>query len=259
MDKEAFKKLISELPITEKVKGKALFNGVVSGISEYQNNKTAANLKNWQAAEKALNEFIDKITSEPVNEKTFRGIPAVVKYLHDQGWKISERTAYNHKDKGLLLPRKDGKYYQGDVDRYAASGNIQRIDGTRNAGYPDSPSDEKQRAETRKALAQADHWELKTQIARGLYVPRDSFERELAQRAMIFKADAEAFCRTQAAVIIGLTGGDKEKAPDLIEYLLGSVAGWLSRYSSDREFTVPVDVEQVLADPGDDKDDDEDE
>lgn len=255
MDKTAFEVLIKDLAPSERLKGSALFNGVVSGISEYQKKKTAANLNNWQAAEKALNEFIDSISTTPVNEKTFKGIPAVVKYLHDQGWKISERTAYNHKDKRLLLPRKDGKYYQTDLDRYVAGGNIQRIDGINGPGNQDNLTDEKQRAETRKAVAQAEHWELKTQISRGFYVPRDAFERELAQRAMIFKSDAEAFCRAQASVIIGLVSGDKEQAPDLTEYMLGAVAGWLSRYAADREFTVPLaDHEEIMADPDDELD-----
>ena len=251
MDKETLEKLLADLPVGEKMKGKALFNGVVSGISEYQKKKTAANLNNWKAAEKALNEFVASITAEPVNEKTFRGVPAVVKYLHDQGWKISERTAYNHKDKRLLLPRKDGKYYQSDLDRYAAGGSLQRLDGARDPGGEDNLAEEKQRAETRKATAQAEHWELKTKIARGLYVPRDAFERELAQRAMIFKTDAEAFCRTQAGVIIGMVGGEKDMAPDLTEYMLGAVAGWLSRYAADREFTVPVEVHADMLDDAD--------
>lgn len=261
MDKKTFEILIENLPAGEKLKGTALFNGVVSGISEYQKKKTAANLNNWKAAEKTLNEFIDSKTSTPVNEKTFKGIPAVVKYLHDQGWKISERTAYNHRDRRLLLPRKDGKYYQTDLDRYAAGGNIQRLDGVRNAGDPDNVSNEKQLAETRKVIAQAEHWELKTKIAKGLFVPRDAFERELAQRAMIFKTDAEAFCRTQAAMIIGLVAGDKDKTPDLTEFMLGAVAGWLNRYSADREFTVPVaSPDEIIVDVGDDIDpDDEDE
>lgn len=255
MDKEAFEKLISDLSDGEKLKGKALFNGVVSGISEYQKKKTAANLNNWKAAEKALGEFVAAITATPVNEKTFRGIPAVVQYLHDQGWKISERTAYNHRDKNLLMPRKDGKYYQSDVDRYAGGGNIQRLDGSKTTGDTESLSEDKQRAETRKANAQAELYEIKTNIARGLYVPRDTFERELAQRAMIFKTDAESFCRTQAGVIIGMVGGDKDLAPDLTEYLLGAVAGWLNRYSADREFTVPSSAPaDILNDAGREED-----
>ena len=52
-----------------------------------------------------------------------------------------------------------------------------------------------------------------------------------------------------------MTGGDKDKTPDLIEYMLAAVAGWLNRYAADRKFTIPVQVPgPALADPDDDQD-----
>jgi hypothetical protein len=75
---------------------------------------------------------------------------------------------------------------------------------------------------------------------------------------MIFKNDIEAFCRSQAGMIIELVDGDKDKVPDLVEYMLASSAVWLNRYSADREFIVQDQyVESVLKDPDEDEADDD--
>jgi hypothetical protein len=86
---------------------------------------------------------------------------------------------------------------------------------------------------------QADLLEIKKQIAEGNYVPKDTFERELSYRAMVFKMDGDSFCRSEAGAIIELVGGDKDKIPDLQEFLLEKFHKWLSRYAADKEFIVP--------------------
>jgi hypothetical protein len=257
LDKARFEQIAEKATDQERITMTVLYNTVQKALKQVNESSTAASINDWRKSESAYNEIENKLWGKYF-EPTLANILAVVDYLTAAGYKISKSACYNHKKQGKLKPKDDGTFRISDVDRYAQQMKLPRLDG-RAHETAESLMEDKQKADIKKAIAQADHWELKTQIARGLYVPRDSFERELAQRAMIFKADAEAFCRTQAAVIIGLTGGDKEKAPDLIEYMLGSIAGWLSRYAADREFTVPVDVDQALADPGDDKDDDDDE
>jgi hypothetical protein len=150
MDKDSFEKLIQDQPPDVKANGSLLFNGVLQGKLAYQTEPIASKLKDWKASEDALNEFINSITSTPINEKTFNGIPAVVEYLHSQGWKISMQTGYNHRDKKLLSVRKDGKYYQSDVDRYASSGALQRLDGIKQE-VSDADSDRKRKAEADSA------------------------------------------------------------------------------------------------------------
>lgn len=189
--------------------------------------------------------------TESNEEKILSNVLEVVDYLRASGWKVSKSTIYNHVKEGKLRPGDDGKYRSSHVDRYALNQRTKRLDG---GGSLDKLSEEKARIQNRKDLAQAEHWELKTKIAQGQYVRRDAFERELAYRAMIFKNDVEAFCRAQAGVIVELTDGDKDKVPDLVEYMLAAAAGWLNRYSADREFVVPEQyAEASLKDLDDDE------
>lgn len=172
---------------------------------------------------------------------TFSNILEVVEFLESRRWKIKKSSAYEHARQRKLRPQKDGLYYQKDVEKYARAYLKKRDDPAAPSGPRGLESIQERRnaAEARKIEAQADHWELKSKTASGMYVERGSFERALAQRAMLFKIDLEVFARAQPPEIIRLVGGDPEKTPDLIEFMLGQVASFLARYAEDREFVIP--------------------
>ena len=165
---------------------------------------------------------------------------AVADYLTAQGWKAGKSTIYNHQKEGKLRPQQDGTFRISDVEKYAAS-FLKRLDGGQN-GNLDKLQQSKLAADTRKSLAQAEHWEKKTQVFTGEYVPKDFFERELAKRAGVFRSDLEGFTRGEAAGIIHLVDGDTGKVPDLINYLLGKVDDFLDRYTEEKEFEIPPAV-----------------
>ena len=256
MDKVSFETLIAELSPEVKAKGIALYNGVLAGLSEYNKEKTAANLKNWQASETAFDEFINSISSTPTNEKTFKGVPAVVEYLHSQGWKISLRTGYNHRDKKILLPRKDGKYYQSDIDRYAASGELQRIDGSK-PELSDADSDRKRKAEADSAEFDARIKRIKAEAIEGRYVDREIFEDELSAQALAFRNSIQTYIHAQAEEIVSYVGGDTSRIPDLIEFMLTRADEHFVKCAEQMELTGPlVDIDKI--DTGDTDDDIED-
>lgn len=256
MDKVSFETLIAELSPEVKAKGIALYNGVLAGLSEYNKEKTAANLKNWQASETAFDEFINSISSTPTNEKTFKGVPAVVEYLHSQGWKISLRTGYNHRDKKILLPRKDGKYYQSDIDRYAASGELQRIDGIK-PELSDADSDRKRKAEADTAECVARINKVKADAIEGKYIDREIFEDELSVQALQFRNSIVTFINSMAEEIVSYIGGDVSRIPDLIEFMLTRADEHFVKCAEQMELTGPlVDIDKI--DTSDTDDDNED-
>lgn len=264
MDSASFEKLIRDQPPDIKAKGILLFNGVLKGKTAYQAEPIVAKLKDWRASESALDEFIASLNVGLTNEKTFTGIPAVVEYLHSQGWKISLRTGYNHRDKRILLPRKDGKYYQSDIDRYAQTGVLPRLDGIKQE-IIDSEIERKKRADADISEYEARIKRIKAEAIEGKYVERQFFEDALAKRAAVFKSDIENFIRVQAEKIIKLVEGNPIKTPELIEHYLDVAADWLNRYASDKEIkamvpavtsAVPLDI--AVDDPDDENEHPED-
>lgn len=239
IEKEAFEKLIADKPTEIMAKGVLLFNGTSQAAIAYRSEPTSSRLRDLRASETALEEFIESVTKGSLaNDRTFPSIPSVVEYLREQGWKISTRTGYNHRDKQILLPRKDGKYYQTDVDNYARSGLLQRLDGTKEEST-DADLERKKRADADTAEYVARINKIKAEAIEGKYIERFDYERALSQRAALFKSDIEAFIRGTAEEMVSLVAGDPDKTPDLIEHMLDQFEKCLGRYAEDREFVVP--------------------
>jgi len=249
MDQNKLKKLLEIAAPEDQIKLKVLHNAVINCIREYKADSTSSKLKDWKSAEGALDAFIDTLWAEHFEESgdTLPNLLAVVKYLKSRGWKIGKSKAYqDHKD-GKIKTQKNGAFRIADIEKYAITFDLKRIDGVK-ADSLDAIQQEKARAEADKLKAQAEHWQIKTAIARGLYVEKDTFERELARRAAVFRSDGENFCRSQAPGIISLVSGDAAKTPELIDYMLDHLEGWLDRYASEQKFTVPPPTATVMND-----------
>ena len=254
MDKASLEILIQDQPPDVQAKGVLLFNGVLQGKSAYQTEPVVSKLKDWKASEDALNEFINSISSTPINEKTFSGIPAVVEYLHGQGWKISMQTGYNHRGKKLLSVRKDGKYYQSDVDRYASGGALQRLDGIKQE-VSDADSDRKRKAEADSAEFDARIKRIRAEAIEGKYIDREIFEEELAAQALAFRNSIQTYIHAAVEEIVSFIGGDVSKIPDLIEFMLERADDHFLKCAEEMERTSPpIDIDKIDADDEDDKD-----
>ena len=187
--------------------------------------------------------------NEEKTEQTFSNVLAVFEYLKKNGWKVGRSLVYEHRKDGMLRPRSDGLFHLPDIQKYISIAQLKNVNSSA-VSDADKFYDEKVKADLDIAKEKLKQLQLKNQVTQGMFVPRDAFDRELAQRAMIFKVDIETFCRSQAGPIVNLVDGDKEKVPDLIEFMLASAARWLNSYSADRAFTVPaVAPADVLMDP----------
>jgi len=219
-----------------KQKIKILQDGILQNRKKYEKNYASVALRAWKAAERELNDLLDDFEDaqgESICE-TFSGVPNVHKYLTGAGWKISRAQVYNHQKLGYLMPDKKGRYRMDKVDLYAEK-YLHRLDGVDDTGK--SSADPKRLADIRKSEAQADHWELRTKVDAGLYVPRDLFERELAARAVVIKSDMLNFCMSKASEIVAKCKGDSTTAPELIDYLVKHVEKFLDRYAHDPQGT----------------------
>lgn len=257
MDKASFEQLLENHPPDIKAKGILLYNGVLQGKSAYQKEPIVSKLKDWKASEEALNDFIDSIRPQETNEKTYKGIPAVVEYLHSQGWKISLRTGYNHRDAKLLLPRKDGKYYQGDIDRYANSGILPRIDGTK-PELSDANSDRKRKAEADSAEYDARIKKIKAEAVEGQYIEREIFEDEIAEQTLAFRNAIQTFIHASAEEIVSFVKGEASLIPDLIEFMLSRADEHFSKEAERLEAPMPaINIADIESDNLDSTDPDQ--
>ncbi len=155
----------------------------------------------------------------------------------------------------MIRPAKEGGYPLRNVLKYARL--LKRNDEKTSTTKIDDLQERKIEAEAAKIEAQARHWTLKTEIAEGKYVEKAALERELAMRAAVFKSDQENFIHAQAGEIVQLVGGDPEKIPDLIEFMLDASATFLDRYAGDGTFTLPAMTQAMADDIGEDDEEEE--
>lgn len=167
-------------------------------------------------------------------------IKAVVEYLAARGWKIKKSAVYKHRKEGKLRPQTDGTFAIRSVDKYATDW-LSRADGAESIGL-EKLQEEKAAAELKKLQAQAIHWDTKTKIETGQYIPKENWTRELASRAMVIKSDMKNFIYTEASEIIRMVEGNSDKTPDLIDYYLRRLETWVDRYSRDHEWPVSNDI-----------------
>jgi hypothetical protein len=243
LDQDKFNTLLGKTNKQEETTLKVLYNAVVKCVNE-MNAGSAPAVKSWektrssyeQYANELWNKYFPPETTAPASPE-YKTIQDVIRRVNEMGFKLA-KSAYNHAERGLLRPNELGIYTQDIIDKYIVQANLKKKDGSRREKQEKSNS-ERQNAETRRINAQAEREEFKLQRERGLYVPKESFERELSYRAMVFKMDGDSFCRSEAGAIIELVSGDKDKIPDLQEFLLERFHKWLARYAADKEFTVP--------------------
>lgn len=187
---------------------------------------TQANLRSLKKSEASLVEF-RSARYESGGEEAFDSIPAVVSYLDAEGWKISTSTCYEHKDQAKIRPGSDGKYTLSAVMEYA-SAHLQRKDGSGKAG---NLQEDKLREEIRRISSDAAMRETRLQELRGALISREQVEVELASRASDLKTHLDASARSAAGRIIKLVGGDLQKAPELISFMLGLNRKMMDNYS----------------------------
>lgn len=255
LDQNKFNTLLEKANKQEGTTLKVLYNAVIKCVNDMNAGSTSA-VKSWEKTRSSYEQYANELwnkyfpsetASAPANPE-YKSIQDVIRRVNEMGYKLA-KSAYNHAERGLLRPNELGIYTQDIIEKYIVQANLKKKDGSRREKQ-EKINSERQNAETRRINAQAEREEFKLQRERGLYVPKESFERELSYRAMVFKMDGEAFCRSEAGSIIELVGGDKDKIPDLQEFLLDRFHRWLSRYAADKEFIVPQPaIEEIPQDP----------
>lgn len=162
--------------------------------------------------------------------KAFKNVKAVLEYLQDQGFQVTKSTVYRHAKDGKLVASADGTFSESAVTGYAATFLARPADADGDGGVEDVAV-EKAKADARRSKAMAKLAEERARRESGRYVPKEDFDRALAQRAMLFKMDLKNFAHAGAPEICAVVDGDHTLVPDLILLLLRKFEDFLDRYA----------------------------
>jgi hypothetical protein len=95
MDKPRVEKILEKCTPDEKIRVTTLYNGSLRALKAYQEQPTAANLKDWEAAEAALVRLVEEIEGRVYpSEPPLKNKLAAVACLQESGWKIKKTNLY---------------------------------------------------------------------------------------------------------------------------------------------------------------------
>ncbi len=247
MTKDDLEKLIADKPQEAKINATLLFNNRQKARVKLSEESSSTNLRNYQAAEAALMDYAVSI-GYGETEDTLENVAAVLQFLESAGWKVTKTSLYRHQKEGKILPDKDGHYAKKSVDKYARTFLKQTATGKRLT----EATDDLQRRKLEKEVARLDLGLKRDQFAfdkdRGLFIPRDQMEIELATRAGILVAGLKHWVQSHAADWIAAVSGDVKRVGELINTMNRDVDEHINNYAGSKEYEVIIEsIEQGVA------------
>ena len=200
-------------------------------MQAYNQKPTIANLKNWETAKNALEEYRRKKQQEVSGEIIFKDIPEVLSYLQSENYKISKSKLYE--DVKFIKKEKDGSFSKKETDKYARQ-FLQKRDNSDTEFDPR----EKFKEETRYTKLRADRVDIDNEVTRGNLIPKLDVEQQMAARASYLKSSLEGFFNSLSPRIIEHVNGDMNKVPELTEFCLRELEELFHHYSKPLVFEV---------------------
>jgi hypothetical protein len=248
MDQARFNKLLEIAGKDDQLRLKVLYNAGVKCLQDYNAESTAARLKDWQAAEKALGELLDQIEkSGPESEQEARGlreISDVLEYLIEAGWRVSKPTLYRHHKEKKFTPVSDGSYRRKDIDKYAKTWLKQQATGKKVKELEDQLQRQILEEDLATAKERRRKIERENSLAEGKLVDRREVENWLAGRAGILEAGLKHWIQSRVADWLRLGGGDLKKAGELINAMTRDLDEHINGYAQAKEFDAVIDGEE---------------
>lgn len=217
----------------------ALKAAVLSALKAMNKSATHANIKSYQAAKKALEDYQAKQATEATGER-FRNIEQASAWIIGQGFLVSPRTVRNHAEKMQGFPRKqkDGSYLKSEIEAYAIATWENPSQPTTEATPAVANNRDGLITEQIRKLRLANEEKEKTLISRMLV------EQQFAARAAFLKQDlanygpflVDRFIEYAAAYLkaAGIeldTVSLASIAPDLVADYDLKLERWLDRYA----------------------------
>jgi len=213
-----------------------LIAGEVKTHNEYRQKSTIENLRNWEAAKKALEEFRHKKQAEENPEAASFALPEAITYLKEQGWKIEKSKLYEEKQiVGYHTSRGAVAFKKSDLDKYA-----KKFLKPLSAEDSDS-SARKIEAEAKIAEQKYQDMVLDAKIKEGQYILRSDVEQQLAARAAFLKNSLGLdFITLHAVKIAEIIHGNTERIPEFADYWSQIIDQTFDAYSKPMHFEAPV-------------------
>jgi len=180
----------------------------------------------------------DEAKDPTEGDKTeFKNALEISSYLEAEGWKVAKSTVYKHIKKAKLRPDIDKKHYSlKAVLRYAKTFLVTRE--TKQKLADEELARKKQKKELEKLDEEIKRQGIKRLADEGRYIPRESFELELAGRGSVLETGLKGEIQTRTAELIDLIEGNQRKAKDFVSEMFAIIDKGLNQFANNKEWQI---------------------
>lgn len=173
----------------------------------------------------------------------FKNIVAIHPWLEKQGYKVTLKTLYNHRNKKKwLVPDENGNYTLEQVKKYAdkrLSYKSAVISKKR-----EEKISEKEKEDLRLTKAKADAEEFKLSKEKKENIPRAEVDMEAAAKAIALYSEIKGEHEVHINEIIEVAGGEEKNAVAVLGLLIDIINRAMNNYASGKLYKIETDVEK---------------
>lgn len=251
IDRNRIDEILKVVGDSDRARLTTLYNASVSTLKAYNESSTAARLKDWQSAEKALEEAVEAIdgTSEaslPDGNMIVGTIADVARWLKMEGYcapgkdePVKKSKVYQDRRTGLLSFADRKAITITEVMAYVARAQLMKASVNR-ANEAEDLNIQKLRHETRKAKEDADRKEFENARDRGLYLKKEDVYLQTAMKIAALEAGIKHAVRTSAMEWIKAVDGDLKKVQVLCELVYPAIDELLDQLGRMEEINVVI-------------------
>ena len=183
------------------------------------------------------------MSSEKQNSKleTLTNVQAVLAYLLDAGWQVSQSGLYKHRKAGKIASETDGTFQRKTVDKYAKLYLRQKATGKKKQEAEDSLRRRELEKKVEKLETENEMARLNLEIKQGQYFRKDQVFVELAARLGALEAGFKHKFQSKAADLIRLTEGSLEKVGEFVSAMNLIYDELINEFAQAREFQVIIE------------------
>ena len=253
IDRQRLDSLLEALGDSDRTRLTTLYNAMVTTLKAYNDKSTAARLKNWQAAEKALAEAVEEIEEQssagqthPDNCDIVGTMADVAKWLRAEGYcapgrdePIKKSKVYQDRRTGRLSFADKKAITMTEVMAYVARAQLMKSSVNR-ADEAEDLNIQKLRHETRKAKEDADRKEFDNAKEKGLYLKKDEVHLQTALKIAALEAGLKHLVRTDGPDWISRLETARNKPQSLCDLVYPGIDELLDKFGRMDEINVVV-------------------
>ena len=162
----------------------------------------------------------------------------VHQYAMKQGYDMGSSEMNSTLAKKLKgISKKDGYWFQEDIDNLLRFGKFKQLSGAMPADV--AVLDRKiKEMDLREKEGKVEKVERENKTADGLLIERTKMHRELVARMIQLRKDEKTDNKVKVSDIISIVGGDIEKEKDLLKFLNTATERRMNTYAKPFKFTV---------------------